>query len=264
MELKIIESAKLQIDHDVQIEFAIEERRWRAMAANWNTDAVGVLIVVPDGNGGYSIIDGRHRFLAGNLIGLGKWRCDVHSDVATPAEKARLKLAFDRDRRRVTALEHFVVRRIAQEPAVLDIWAIVEEAGFHFGKTGRRNKPNNISAVTVVERIYVALGRDGLVRVCRLAAVWSGDALATSGDWLDALGLLVRDDYDLALAEGGLDRLRSVVPATTIRQARGDLAGGDTGGRAVAYAVATRLRKVARLRPREPKVHPKAVSAKKL
>jgi len=249
VELKVIPTERLAVDPDVQMEFAIEERRWRRMATNWNHEAVGILIVVPNGSG-YYIVDGRHRYLGGSLVGVKTWRCDVHREATTPAEKAQLKLAYDRDRRHVGAFEHWSVRRIAGDPVVRDASEIIEAAGFLLGKQAPKRPNHYVGAVTSVERIYNELGRDKFQRVFELAKIWQGDPQSTSADWLMALGLLVRDDYDKALTAQAVAALEKVIPAALLRRARGEHIGSRGETKLIAYSTAVLLRKAARLKIR--------------
>lgn len=138
-QLRVIPTELLIPDPDVQLAFALEPRRVKEMRAKWNPAYLAVLIVAPlsgEHEGMYGIIDGRHRFLAGCGLATGptEWRCDVHTDCTSVEDKARLKLAIDRDRRKVKGIEHYIERRLMKDPKVLAIDAVMESTGFEIGK----------------------------------------------------------------------------------------------------------------------------------
>lgn len=258
--IRIISTEQLKIDPDVQLAFAYSESRARAMGAAWNPELVGVLVVVPDSNGGYSIVDGRHRFRGGMVAGIRAWRCDVHEDVAyEDAEaKAALKLGFDFHRRHVGALEHFIVRVMAHDRVAVDMNNTIRECGFEVGKSNPK-EPTRLAAVSALEGYYRVLGPDGFRRMMQLATHWRNDPMSNHKDWIGALGLIIRDKYDEGITPTQLSKLRQVVPAEAIRHARGEvirkgLAGGQGGGKgswgALSYEVASYVRKKAGMRQR--------------
>lgn len=232
------------------------------MRAGWNGDYLGVLIVAPltgEHEGKFGIIDGRHRFLAGKDF-VAEWRCDVHPDCTTVAEKARLKLAIDQQRRRVSALEHYLERRLMGDPMVLEIDRICEEKGFEIGRL-RSGKPyERIGAVTALLFLHEKLGADGLRRVMAFNTHWIGQPGTNTSNWLRALGLLVRDGYYGAMTPSAWTRLSGLVPMKTIRIAQGEAAGGIRGAPSswgvIAYEIAPIIRKRARL-PRRPPSSPR-------
>jgi hypothetical protein len=258
--LRVLPTEQLIPDPDVQIDHTLEERRVDQMIENWNPSYVVVLVVAPlpskDGFPKYGIIDGRHRFLAGKARGVKEWRCDVHSEVRSVQEKAALKLAIDRDRRRVSPLEHFLERVKMKEPVAVEIKAITEGLNFEIGKLSKGKPYHRIETVNALDGIYQMLGPDELRRTLTLNTHWREDPKANTSHWIRALGLLVRDDYDLDLTPAQWKRLTAVVPAKALRQAQGEAEifgtpGTDRWG-GVAYALAKRLRKTARLRSRPP------------
>lgn len=255
--LRIIPTDRLRIDPDVQLEFALEPRRVARYAKEWNPNLVGVLTIVPsEKEGFFNIIDGRHRFLAGRgePNNVPEWRSDVHDECKTIQDKVALKLAIDRDRRRVSLLELFKVQVVGGDPTAVAINDIVENAGFRIGKTSK-HQTTTISAVGTVEWLYRTLGANGLRRTFNLNTHWLGEPATNTGEWLRALGLMVRDDYDNALTPAAWKRLDAVVPAKAVRAAKGEVevSGGSGSGTtwgAVPYAIARKLRKQARLRQR--------------
>jgi len=258
--LRVIPTELLMPDPDVQLDFALQKRRIKAMSGEaWNKDFAIVLVVVPlhgEHEGMYGIVDGRHRFLAGQAV-ESEWRCDVHEDVTTVDEKARLKLAIDQQRRRVRPIEHFMERLLAEDADALAIQRIVEDAGFEIGKLSSGSKPyHRFEVVTALERIYLRLGERGLRRTLVLNTHWKGDPKSNTGEWITALALLVRDGYDEVLTPRAWEKLGDVVPAQQLRRARGAIEGAPGGGSprggwgAMTYQVARQLRRASGLRRR--------------
>lgn len=255
--LRVIPTELLMPDPDVQLDFALEKRRIREMSAAWNRDFALVLVVVPLGGehkGMYGIIDGRHRFLSGKDL-ESEWRCDVHEDVTTVAEKAVLKLALDRERRRVRPVEHFLARVMAKDPAAVEMKQIAEEVGFEVGRLSGGGPPHRIEAVSTLEFIYRSLGAKGLRRTLVMNSHWHGDPKTNSADWLRGLGLFVRDGYDEAMTPSAWGRLSGVVPAVVLRHAQAAADGLSRGSHQwglVAYGVGREIRKKSRLHRRPP------------
>ncbi len=253
--LRIIATENLKIDPDVQLEFAEEPKRIAKLMDEWDPNKAGVLTVVPNGDDGhYYIVGGRHRFKAGVPKGMREWRCDVHDEVKTIADKVALKLSEDRDRRRVRPLEHFLVRLKAEQLDAVEINEIVEHHGYTIGNPSKTT-PTVISAVTALELIYRFLGADGLSRTMALNTVWMGEAQTNTGHWIKALGILVRDGYGENITPVGYERLRGIVPAKQVKLARGEMevhmtTGGASGWGSMPAAIATRVRKSARLTTR--------------
>ncbi len=258
-QMRVIPTGSLIIDPDVQLLFALSETRWRSMAANWRPERVGFLVVVPNGNGGFYVIEGRHRLKAGTLVGVKEWRCDVHDEIdfSDVRSKAELKLGFDRERRNVGTLEHFLIRLMAQDQKAVEINEIVTACGFDIGKTGG-GVVGRIAAVSRIEGLFNILGRDGFRRMMQLNTHWIEDTQATNARWLGALGILIRDGYDERLTPTHIERMRNLVPAVAIRHGvgaavqRGNLTppGNARSFNAVEYEIATYIRKKIGLRSR--------------
>lgn len=243
MKTRMIKATKLFVDPDVQLAFALQESRWRHMAETWDPYRVIVLVVVPDGKGGFSIIDGRHRFLAGTAAGIASFTCQVHDEVTfsdVPA-KARLKLGIDSDRRRVSALERFLIRVMSCDPIATDMVRIAHQAGFKIAKPLKNAMDSRvIESVVALESIYTRIGADGFHRVLALNSHWRDDPEANHSVWLGGLATFVREGFDQRLDDEKLARLHRVVPAEANRYARGEMArksihDGRSGGEGASF-----------------------------
>lgn len=280
-QMRLVPTEDLFIDPDVQLAFALEDRRWRAMAADWKQEKVGFLFTIPvragelpghlknghaDDHWLFSIVEGRHRFLGGTnrlvrnvVTPITEWRVDVHDEVdySDVRAKALIKLGYDHDRRNVSALEHFKIRVMALDEVAVDIEAIVTKHDYQITKiTGRArlDGSNAIGAVASLERLYNTLGPDGFERALRLnRRYWYKQPSAEASPWLGALGLLVRDGYDQAFSAKAEEKLQSIVPAVATRHCMGLLAkkglsvghgGGQSGSfSALSYEIAGYIRR---------------------
>ena len=220
--LRVIPTADLAPDPDVQLDFTFNEKRAAAIGQDFRDDLVGVLAV---------------------------WRVDSGM---TKEQKATIKLGRDQQRRTVSAIEHFLIRVEQGEPAATEIVEIVEAAG---AKVGRRNMHNHtmIHGTRNLDRIYAELGPEGLRRTFDFNATWIGEPGTNTAEWLAALSLLVRDGYDANMTPSSVERMQTVVPAKELRRAKGEVShsgasGTHAGG--VAYQLARNLRKRMRMRAR--------------
>ncbi len=221
--LRIIPVSELLVDPDVQLDFAYNDRWARNLSLTWDDRLVGVITVIPM-NGG----------------GLG------------PAEKARIKVGLDRERRHVKQIESFLLRLESGDPVATDIQDSAITHGFTIGKTGGGTH-DTFECVGSLEAIYEKLRRPGLDRTFALCTLWKGDPKINTAPWIAALSLLVRDGYDDKMTPAAFARLKELVPAVVIRRARGAVASGEAvagyaGTMAIAYEAATQLRKVAKIR----------------
>lgn len=262
-QMRVLHSDQLFIDPDVQLAFAVKESHWRKIAANWDDNRVGFLIVVPNGTGAkFSICDGRHRFLGGSAKGVTTWRCDIHDEVAYEdiVAKARLKLGFDYDRRHVGSLEHFHIRVKARDPIAVAMNETIEACGFRVASnTGSSETSRRLSCVTALERYYLSLGADKFKRLMQLNTHWLDTVGANNGEWIGGLALLVRDGYDEAITPTVLPKLREIVPNLSRAHAKGKVVkqggslstgSGEKGFNAIHYEIAKYIRRKSGLRQR--------------
>lgn len=240
----------------VQLEHTFSEGWVKRMVPRFDESALGVLTVCDaPKNGKHYIIDGRHRHALVTRVGHpNELRCDDHGKLSD-TQAARLKLAIDRDRRRVSPLEHYEQRLLAGDSTVVAIDKIVKGAGWRINQSGN---DTSIRGVAVIERLYC--GDNGPVRLRRtltLATHWRGERRANGIDWIAGLSIFVKDGLDELLTPQAWDRLDDVVPAQLIRKAQGrvDVArSGDRLGAQLSYEIAEGLRKAAGIRrPREKK-----------
>lgn len=238
----------------VQLEHTFRESWVRKTVPKFDESALGVLTVceaVPaPGNGKYYIVDGRHRHALVARVGHpNELRCDDHGKL-TDEEAAALKLMIDRDRRRVTALEHYEQRLLARDPVAIEIDKITRAAGWTITAS---NRDNGLACVTLLETVHTKddKGAGYLRRTLKLAADWRGERGANTADWIAGLAAFVKDGLDERLTQDKKNRLAEVVPVQVLRKARGRIdaqRSGDRLGSILSYEIAEMLRKAAGVR----------------
>ena len=127
------------------------EQWGKQLAAAFDPDAFGVLLVVENTNGDRLIVDGQHRAYAAR-VALGpnqKVQCDVHK-VADDSGAARIFLAGNRHKS-VGTLDKFLVRVIANDPTAIGVMDTLKRHGL---TTSRTRADGIVQAVDACESIY--------------------------------------------------------------------------------------------------------------
>lgn len=231
LKVQDIPTGQLYIDEDVQLAFALSEKKWKTLASRWDEEKAGVLEVIASPRG-FAIIEGRHRYLAGKSRSVRVWRCIVHDiDVDDRERKAALKLGFDRDRRNVSALEHFLIRVMAGDPVTTEMRELAEAVGFEIAKRSAKSQGSRtLECVGALENFYKTLGSAKFLRMLSLAALWIEDPAAYKADWLGGVGAFVRDDYDLRGGNWRDTIAVRVSPPVAVRHARSEIVKRGIGG----------------------------------
>lgn len=130
----------------------------RAIAANFNENAAGLLTVSQRSDETYVVVDGNHRLEAMKKQGILLAQCQVCRGL-TVEQEAEIYIWCNTARKQPDALDQFKARLIKNDPIVLAIRAIVEKHGLSIqlntgtGRGGSRGK-NALWAVTALETIY--------------------------------------------------------------------------------------------------------------
>jgi hypothetical protein len=221
--LRVLSVDELGLDPEIQIAETYKDSHARRLLASWNDRKCDPLLVVP---------------------------------VATPltiAQRADLKLGADGARRRVEIVEHFLEAVKRGDTRECAIQAVLDETGWGIGFSGGQVvggfRISSIRALLTIE----GWGINELRRTLGLAVHWRGERGATSGDWLLALGLLIRDGYDEAFTPKTWERFSTLVPMVAMRRAQGLDSGTAARGIGVVkvhYLLAGLIRKHGGLRKR--------------
>lgn len=189
-------------DPFVQLTHTFVEKRADRYAANWDPAKVQALTVIA-----------RDSKMAG-------------------VRRAEIKMGIDRERRSVRPLEHFFMREIAGEQAVLDLVKVTKDYGYKFGPLRNDRPYTTIGDTSSVETLVNLqdVGLDGWAAILELNQIWLGQPGTNRPRWLFGLGRVVRD-YDYTLAEPVVTTLGKLSPGEIYRDVSGEVALGAYGAR---------------------------------
>lgn len=252
MHLKRISVDRIEPDPDVQREWTFNRRIYRKIRDEWDPAKAGVIDVVPQPGrpGWYHVFVGRHRWRGGKDAGAREMRADVWPADTTLAQKIEAKLAKDRDRRRVAAVEVFLDELMAGHPIQSEIAAICDDAGYTIGKLASGKPYNRIEAVGTLQLIHKAIGPDGLRATFDFGARWYEEPKTNTGVWLFGIAYAAGQGWPARISRSGEQRLQSVIPARLIRTASGMVAEGTNwqSDRAIPRTINDELRRIAKVR----------------
>lgn len=250
MRFQVIPVEKIVPDPDVQFEWSFNERLARTMAANYDPQAAGVIDVCPlsGDDEHYGVFVGRHRHWAAVAAGVKTMRCDVWEGL-TPADKHRIKLMKDRDRRTTRRVELFLNEVGAGEITAIEILEIVEARGYTIGPLAGGKPYDRIEAVGTLEGIHVY--NENLDEALAFGDIWKGDPKTNTGKWLAALSEAVRQGWTSRVTATGVKHLQDLIPAKALRQAEGEATMVTISrgvNREVTFLLADLMRRKARVR----------------
>lgn len=133
-------------------------RHVQSIAADWDDEKVGVIYLSLRDDGRFACLDGWHRVEAARIAKVPSIPARVYIDL-TVAEEATLYTAFNRDRRKLQAIEIYRSRLAAGEPRARAIQTVLSSLGLSLN-----TNPNDghVQAVQAVEAIY-AMGAETLL-----------------------------------------------------------------------------------------------------
>lgn len=144
-------------------------------------------------------VDGRHRLASANILGpklIPAVPCQVRVTESIE-EEARIFVELQERRRKITSAQRFAAKLVYKDPIAIELQKIMSTYGFKavtdkFGETALTSKPNEITAVGTLEKIYRAGGRarvHAVLQIVRMA--WDGVPPTTSAWMLRALNRMV-------------------------------------------------------------------------
>lgn len=131
------------------------------IAANFNENKCGFLLVSYDKvRGGFSIVDGQHRYLAAKQAGVQNLPCQILENIDSKQE-ALIFAAQNENRGWVSVSESFHARVYAGEPTACAIKQICNSYGVSTLKSEKKDEAS-IKSLEAVELIYETYGESGL------------------------------------------------------------------------------------------------------
>lgn len=150
-------------------------RQWRVnkLVAEFDRQALGVLLLSMRDDGRFAAIDGQHRWEAAKRLGIETVDALVYIDLSTEDE-ARLYRKFG-DYLRQTALDKYHAAVTERVPEYLAIQRILGALGLHVPQTlGSAN--HTVDAVDALIRVTRTYGLDGLNNTLNLISdAWDGE-----------------------------------------------------------------------------------------
>jgi hypothetical protein len=210
-ELDWLPVADLRVDHSYQR--PLDMKRVRKMAAEFDLDAYGSLIVSRRADGGLWTIDGQHRVALMHEIGWGDQTapCLVHTGL-TIQQEAKI-FAMANDGSRPNALAKFRAKLVEGDPTIADINRTVRACGL---QVTPGIGAGHVQAAAALQTVYSKAGGLVLTHVLRhILAAWGNASTNFQSDILLALAL-----FEVRYKATGFDvkRLRECMSTTTPNQ----------------------------------------------
>jgi len=172
---------------DPNVQRGLKLKRVQAMAAEFQPDALGVLVTSFRSPKRIHIIDGQHRYAAAeNTKYDGVIMTQEYHGLTVPEEAALFKLLNTTEK--VNRIDQFLIACVAQDPAAVHLAAMLAETGWQVSPNTREG---HLSAVAALEKVY-ALDPDAAKATLHvLTRAWNHRAAAVQGPLLVGVGKMI-------------------------------------------------------------------------
>lgn len=205
---------------DAKVQRGLDWPRVNRMAADFDRDALGTLVVSDRGNDLYHIIDGQHRAEAVRIAEGedASVDCRIFLDL-TKEDEAKLFRLYN-NTAKLQALTKFLVRLEEQEPVATTINIILRKYGW---KVSAGNSENTFAAVTAIEKTW---NRDQLAverTIATITRAWGHNTTAVHGAIVEGIGMVFARHGDVIDQKNLIERLSMFEggPASFLGAARG-------------------------------------------
>jgi hypothetical protein len=192
-ELRYLSAAEIGVDTDYQR--ALNPKHVAKIVEGFDPDLFGVLLISEREEGVYYVLDGQHRVVAIERMGMTTepLPCLVYSHL-TPQLEAKIFAQVNAGRLYLSPQYTFRAQIIARQPEALAIKAIVESFGFHLNfwkplpddeSAGMFRPEGMLSAIGEIKKLRTSYRIDMLpqvLAVCRDA--WGSEAVGISANIL--------------------------------------------------------------------------------
>lgn len=166
--IKKIKTGELFVDSKVQR--SITKSSVNKKVKEFDSNALGILIVSKRANGLYHILDGQHRFLAAVECGIEELECEVHVNL-TEKEEAELFLKYNQERVSTKPIDHFNIEVKAGKTDSVIINSILNEFNLNVSR-------RSVQAPKALKQVYNNYGEDNFRKTLRLInEVWGVEAM---------------------------------------------------------------------------------------
>ncbi len=224
----------ITIDPRVQREEGVDERRVERMAAAFDPDALGILVLSQRNDGTLVCLDGAHRCATARRVG---WNTYLDARIfrgLSLAEEASLFLLYN-DKKDPSAISKFKARVITGDDVAVEINAVIKKHGWTVST--EKSKGGVVSAAEAMERVYrkasgaLAEGAHPEILDRTFAVVteaWGHEPSATAAPVLEAIAQLFGRFGSAVDGEKLIRELQDTQPRRLIGQAKSlkDLQGG--------------------------------------
>lgn len=228
-ELAMVALDEIRVDQTYQR--PLKPKRVAQILRDFNWKQFGTLMLVRQADGSYTVYDGQHRYEA------AKQHPNIHLvpssivEIEHAYEEATHFLMVNINRSAITTVEKYWAGIEAGDQAMMQICAVLEEAGCEVVPAGTKSPaPGRTSSISAIERALKSYGDEAVTAACRtLRLAWPKDNSALSGSAIQALARLYRNNRATIVEERmiqklhGKDRKILVADAEALRK----MGGGD-------------------------------------
>lgn len=145
----------------------VNQHRVADLAANWDDDSFGILLISRTDNGDY-VLDGQHRIAALLAMGLEDHEAPafVMTDL-TVQQEADIFWRINKTRLQPGSADTYRARLVAGEEVATGMSEIIRERGVTVMYYPAALKPNEVYAIAAMERIYLGGDLDWVLGVIR-------------------------------------------------------------------------------------------------
>jgi hypothetical protein len=201
--MKRLPASDISIHPDAQRQLV--QSKLKQLETEMDLDAVGVIHVVEgtiQGRHGFYCVDGQHRIVALQKLGLGDWLVDclVHVDADTEAKACQLFLTLN-NRSPVSSFDTFEKEVKAGHADAVGSSAVAASKGLRVSRTAAEG------AITAVAALKKAYAHDsGASLGCALEIIlkaWGNSPAALEGKLIEALSVIIHT-YNGQVDQGAL------------------------------------------------------------
>lgn len=246
LEFRWIERERLFVDETYQ-RLHIRHKHVGNIVKTWTPDHFGALNVAPRPDGLYAVIDGQHRLLALDQMGIrptSKVPCIVHSTANEPLTFVHLNRRAILD-----PMEEFRASLEGEEPDAIELQRAVMQAGFEVAlttvSTASKRRDRSLYCIKRLQKLVADYGGPALTELLRFVDdTWPHDKDALTSHILGGLAAF-RDIYvrmyDPAIL---VQALQTAGPRNILRDAREVASTGGGANSSVLMQVVRSIRKV--------------------
>lgn len=150
---KMMKIAAQDIHVDPTVQRKLIPARVRAIADHMDIDALGVFTVSDRGAGNYVALDGQHRLVAMERVGIGEWEVDCKVYVGLSVEQEAAIFRRLNNTRRITAWDDFSKGLIEGDSECVAINNICEQHGLKVTSSGR---DGTITCISKLRQTYAS------------------------------------------------------------------------------------------------------------